>query len=138
MPASGRPILPSLTRITRPFWTGGADGQLLIARCARCGYWIHPPAPVCPQCWSRDVSPQAVSGRGVVYTYTVNYQPWTEVMPPPYVVALIDLDEQPALRLVSNVVGCDPEAVHAGMPVEVLFEPQEDVYLPIFRPVTQP
>jgi hypothetical protein len=78
-----------------------------------------------------------VSGRGVVYTYTVNYQPWTEVMPPPYVVALIDLVEQPALRLVSNVVGCDPEAVHAGMAVEVLFEQQEDVYLPIFRPVAQ-
>ena len=51
----------------------------------------------------------------------------------PYVVALITLDEGP--QLMSNVVGCAPETVHIGMPVEVTFEDwTEEISVPKFKP----
>ena len=63
---------PLITDDNRDFWTGGRDGELRIVRCNDCGYYIHPPSPRCPQCLSDDVAPHAVSGRGSVYTFTVN------------------------------------------------------------------
>jgi len=128
--------LPALDALNRAFWTGGADGKLLIARCSDCGYWLHPPGPVCPQCLSRDVAPQPVSGRGVVYACSVNHQLWHPAFPPPYAVALVELDEQPLLRLVTNIVDCDPSDVRSGMRVAVRFEQVEDVHIPLFHPVT--
>src|SRR5579884_3382569 len=119
--------LPELDAWNRAFWTGGAEGRLLITRCGGCGYWIHPPGPVCPECLSREVAPQAVSGRGAVLTFTVNHQPWHPAFPPPYVIALVELEEQERLRLVTNLVDCDLGALRSGMPVEVGFEQVEDV-----------
>jgi uncharacterized protein len=127
-------VLPRITGENKHFWCGGAEGKLQLLRCASCGYYIHPPAPLCPQCRDRDVEPQAVSGRGTVFTYTVNHQPWNPTMPERYAIALVALDEQPSLRLVANLVECDVDDVHIGMPVEVCFEQHDEVYLPMFRP----
>ncbi|HXA28417.1 MAG TPA: Zn-ribbon domain-containing OB-fold protein [Candidatus Angelobacter sp.] len=130
--------LPELDLWNRAFWTGGAEGRLMIARCASCGYWLHPPGPVCPECLSREVGAQEVSGRGTVNTFTVNHQPWHPAFATPYVIALVELDEQPQLRLVTNLVDCDPAQLRIGMPVEVCFEQVEDVFIPLFRPVGEP
>ncbi len=122
-----------LTAETRPFWTGGAVGELRISRCADCSLYFHPPAPVCRHCASRNVAPVAVSGRGQVVACTVNHQPWTPELADPYLVAIIELDEQKGLRLMSNIIGCDPESVQVGMPVTVTFEHVEDVWIPLFE-----
>jgi uncharacterized OB-fold protein len=124
-----------LTAETRPFWTGGAVGELRIHRCSACECFFHPPAPVCPRCASFAVTPTAVSGRGRVVACTVNRQAWTAELAEPYSVAIIELAEQPGLRLLSNVVGCDPEAVEVGMLVKVVFEAVEDVWIPLFERV---
>jgi uncharacterized OB-fold protein len=78
------------------------------------------------------LSPAAVSGGGIVYSFTVNYQHWVPDTYP-YVIAIVELDEQPGLRLTSNIVGCALDDVQVGMRVEVTFEPVEDVWLPLFR-----
>jgi uncharacterized OB-fold protein len=127
--------LPLITPETAAFWQGGQAGRLMIHHCGHCSRWFHPPAPVCPRCNSLDVAPTAVSGRGRVATFTVNHQAWTPALTQPYVVAIVDLDEQPGLRLLSNVVGMPPEQVHIGVPVQVRFEQHEDVWLPLFEPV---
>ncbi len=57
------PDSPAITDRNEPFWTGGADGELRFQRCQECGYWIHPPTPVCPMCLSKDLAYEAVSGR---------------------------------------------------------------------------
>ena len=44
------------------------------------------------------------------------------------------LAEDPAVRLTTNIVGCDPDEVHIGQEVTVRFEQQEDVWLPLFEP----
>jgi len=71
-----------------------------------------------------------------VHTFTVNHHPWVPGFDPPYVVAIVELDEQTGLRLMTNIVGCAVEEVEIGMQVEVCFEALEDGgWLPLFKPV---
>lgn len=131
-------VLPQLTERNRPFWTGGGAGELRFLRCDACGYFVHPPAPVCPRDCGRALTWTAVSGKAHVATFTVNHQPWLPGPAVPYVVAIVEIVEQPTVRLMTNIVGCAPEAVRIGMPVRVVFEhhadPDGDVWLPLFEP----
>lgn len=127
-------VLPRLTDDNRHYWTGGEHSELRVLRCQQCGYWIHPPSPVCPECLSKDVQPEATSGTGTVATYTVNHQPWYPGLDPPYVVAMVELDDQPTVRITTNIVGCAVEDVRIGLPVQVVFEQYDDVWLPFFQP----
>jgi uncharacterized OB-fold protein len=79
-----------------------------------------------------------VSGRATVATFTVNHQPWIPGFDPPYVVAMVEIEEQPSVRLTTNIVGCRPEEVRIGMPVQVLFEHHDDVWIPLFEPARGP
>jgi uncharacterized protein len=125
-------LLPSLNQYNRDFWTSGRDGVLRIQKCSHCRYYIHPPAPVCRRCKAMSgLNPVAVSGAATVVTYTINYHPWAEGQDP-YAMALVQLDEQDDLRLVTNVVGCPVEEVSIGMRVRAVFEKVEDVYVPMF------
>ena len=89
---------------------------------------------MCPSCLGRDHAREAVSGRGQVVTFTINHQPWNPTVEVPYVIALVELDEQTGLRLATNIVGCRPEHVRIGMRVRVTFIEREDVWLPLFEP----
>ena len=129
--------LPALTRETAPFWTGGAQGQLLIQRCNSCGLYQHPPLPLCSACRTETVAPAVVSGKGKVKTFTVNHQAWLPGLDEPFVFAAIELDEQAELYVFSNVLG-DPHAVTSGMRVAVCFEHHEDVWLPQFEADLEP
>jgi len=136
-PAIPGRMLPKLHDHNRAFWTGGADGRLLISWCTQCESWVSPPAGDCPDCGGALVA-RPVSGRGTVFTYTVNHQPFNPDVPVPYVIAIVQLDEQPDLRIASNIVDCEPDSVHIGLAVEVRFEPQdvdgESVFVPVFAP----
>lgn len=123
---------PAVTERTGPFWTGGARGELLIQRCQACGRWAHPPLPMCPACHSRDVAPEPVSGRGTVWSFTINRYPWSPGIRPPYVLAEVELEEQPGMRLLTSIVDCDDVAI--GMPVSVRFEPAGEAWIPVFAP----
>jgi uncharacterized protein len=125
-------ILPELDETNHAFWTGGADGQLLVMRDQQTGRWVHPADP--SDVASGRVRPEPVSGQGTVFTYTVNAQQYHPDVPPPYVIAIVVLDEQDDLRLPTNIVGCEPDEVRVGMPVEVVFEQHGHVHVPLFRP----
>lgn len=128
--------LPVVDEVERPFWTGGDDGTLLVTRCRACRRWQHPPAAACASCGG-PTAPEPVSGRGTIFTFTINRHAFNPQVPPPYVVALVELDEQPDLRLVTNIVGCDePDELACGQPVAVAFERHGDRHVPVFRPVS--
>ena len=91
-------VLPRVDDENEHFWTGGEAGELRFLRCQDCGWWIHPPSPICAECLSRNIAVEAASGRGVVHTFTVNHQPWIPGFDPPYVVAIVELVEQAGLR----------------------------------------
>jgi acetyl-CoA acetyltransferase/uncharacterized OB-fold protein len=127
-------LLPELTPANRAFWTSGEDGTLRIDGCADCGALVHPPAPVCQVCRSTNRTSVPVSGRATVIGFTVNHHPWLPGFDPPYVIANVVLDEDPHVRLTTNIVGCEPDEVRVGQRVEVRFEQHEDVWLPLFAP----
>jgi uncharacterized OB-fold protein len=127
-------ILPRVTDRNRHFWTGGEVGELRFLRCRNCGYYIHPPTPICPKCHSKELAPEAVSGRATLFTYSVNHQPWMPGPELPYVVAIVSIPEQDDLRLTTNLVDVEPDHVRIGMPLEVTFVRYEDVWIPLFRP----
>ena len=130
--------LPQVTLASAGFWASGEDGVLRICECADCGRRFHPPGPVCRGCRSRSVSLTPVSGRATVVAVSVNHQAWLPGFPPPYAVAVVALAEDDRARLTTNVVGCEPEDVHIGMPVKVRFEQlgeeTDRIWLPLFEP----
>jgi uncharacterized OB-fold protein len=134
-PEAAKPfrLLPELTDDNRHYWTGGEHGELRFLRCADCGYWIHPPAPRCPKCLSKNVKVEAASGDGVIHAFTVNHQPWYPGLDPPYVIAIVSLPEQDGLRVTTGIVGSESDDVRVGLPVRVRFEQYEDVWLPFFE-----
>ena len=131
-------ILPELTDRNRHFWQGGRDGELVFLRCQQCGYYMHPPIPICPRDGSKDIVPESVSGRATLASFTVNHHQWIPGFDPPYVIGLVAIVEQPELRLTTNIVNCPIESVRIGMDVQVTFEHREDVngdvWLPLFEP----
>jgi len=118
------------------YWDAAARGQLAVQRCATCGAWHYPPVRACPRCQGEDLQPTEVAGSGTVYTFVVVRQAFDPAFAAdlPYVVAMVALDEDPGLRLLTNIVGVAPEQVRVGMPVRVAFEQRDGVHLPVFRP----
>src|SRR3954447_1025219 len=131
-------ILPRLTDHNRDFWQGGERGELVFWRCQDCKFYIHPPQPICPRCHSKNLATEPVSGRAIVATYSVNYQPWMPGPELPYVVAIVEIVEQPSVRLTTNLVNCAIDDLRVGMPVRVTFEhhPDDagDIWIPLFEP----
>jgi uncharacterized OB-fold protein len=125
--------LPALEADSRFFWEAAAQGRLAIQRCA-CGRYQHPPLPRCTLCGSEALATEPVSGRARVASFTVNHQPWRPGLPVPYVFAAVELEEQAQLHVFTNIIGCPPDEVTIGLPVEVQFEPHGDLWLPMFRP----
>jgi uncharacterized protein len=129
-------MLPSITDRNRHFWTAGSDGALHILRCQDCRHWIHPTHEACPACQSTNLGPEPTTGRGTVFTYTVNRHPYNPAVPVPYAIAIVELGDQPGLRFTTNIVNIDPERIEIGMHVRVAFERYDDIFVPVFEPAT--
>ena len=126
--------LPALLPWSQWYWTSGEDGILRIQRCDDCGTLVHPPSPTCPTCRSSASSPQEMSGLGTVIGVTVNHQQWLPGFEPPYVIANVALDDDPAVRITCNLVDVAVNDVRIGQEVKVSFEHHDDVWIPVFTP----
>ena len=138
MPDSPSRPLPAVTPWNEHFWRGGEHDRLQLNRCTDCRSWLHPPKPACTECGSMNVGVDATSGLATVAAYTVNHQQWFPGFDPPYVVAIVELDDDPSVRLTTNLVNCAIDDVAIGMPVQVTFDHQDDVWIPLFEPRNQP
>jgi len=128
--------LPIVDGDSRKYWEACRENKLLIQRCEDCGKHIFYPRALCPHCHSDRVQWVEASGRGKVYSYTINRRPAFPGFAgeTPYVVALVELEE--GVRMISNVIGVEIGDVRIDMPVEVVFEKATDEFtLPKFRPV---
>jgi len=134
-------ILPDVEdEDAKPFWAGTARGELLVQKCSDCGRMRIPPRPMCPQCRSLANEWVPLSGKGRVWSFVVPHPPllpaFTELAP--YNVIAVELDEDPSLRLIGNLVKSadgainevDPHAIQIGEAVRVVFAKVEDVHLP--------
>ncbi len=126
-----------ITKDNTAHYRGLLRRELLINRCQQCGLWRHPPRPICPACWSRDVRPTAVSGRGVVYLLIFLHQgPPAEGIDysTPHPVATIELAEQPGLRYTSTLVGMDRSEMQIGREVQLSWIDRGGKPVPAFGP----
>jgi uncharacterized OB-fold protein len=130
---SDKPV-PAITDYNREYFEGCAAGELRIRNCRACDSKFRFAHAWCPQCWSVDLTWETASGRAKVTHFTVVHQAPSAAFQAeaPYVLALVELAE--GVRMMTNVVDCDPQTVHVGMPVLVAFEQRGEVSLPVFSP----
>jgi uncharacterized OB-fold protein len=136
------PVLPALSvqrnPHTEPFWAAAREGRLAVPRCKECGTFSMPPKGFCPSCRSQEYEFVTLSGRAVLYTYSVVRHAVIPALSEyvPYVLAVVKLPDAADLKFVTNVVECDVDQIKIGQELEVVFHDQgEGVTVPRFRPV---
>lgn len=116
-------IPPAVTEETEQFWAAATEGRLVVERCQSCGAESFPPRGMCRSCRGRTMSPTEITGRGRVYSYTVNYQRWLPDLEVPYAIVLVEFPDHAGVRVMGRLRGCPPEEVAVDMEVEIGFEP---------------
>lgn len=126
--------LPAWTALTQPYWDAAKRGTLVAQYCRPCARYQFYPKPLCTACWGSELEWRPLSGRGKVYSYSiVRRAPSPAFGVGPYVVALVDLDE--GIRILTNIVGVQPESVAIGQAVAATFEARGDTAVPVFAPL---
>lgn len=127
---------PQPTQLSRPFWDACRDERLVVQRCSSCQQCFFIPSAFCPACLSTAYEWIESAGLGRIVTFTVVWRPPTPAFDPPYVVAIVHLDE--GYDMFSNVVGTAPDQVTIGDRVRVRFSAASaDVTLPFFEIITE-
>ncbi len=103
------------------YWAAAAQGRLTVPRCNSCATYVWFPRSRCPACGEGTLEPVEVSGDGVVYSFTVNRRPAGVFKDAgAVVIAYVELAEGP--RVLTNLVGMDPQSIHIGQPVRAVVE----------------
>lgn len=127
--------LPHIDEEMRPWWEAAQRHELYIQKCRDCGDLRFHPRALCPSCLSSKTEWVHCSGRGKVYTFTVTNQNAAAGFRDslPYLLAWVELDE--GLKLLTNIVDCQPTQLKIDLPVEAVFEDvTPEVALLKFRP----
>jgi len=134
-----RPLPSPITPEAQPYWDGLKENKLMLPKCDDCGKPFFYPRVLCPNCHSRNISWMQASGRGKLYSFQIAHRSLNRAFKVelPCVMAMIELEEGP--RVLSNLINIepDPNVVKCDMPVEVVFEKQnDDITLTLFQPAT--
>ncbi|MPZ60926.1 MAG: hypothetical protein GEU93_06450 [Propionibacteriales bacterium] len=135
--AATKPI-PTLRGEEKVYFEEAKNGRLVYQLCRDCAQRIFYPRTVCTNCMSENLEYVASAGKGTIYSFTTLHVPGHPEFADdvPYTVVLVDLEE--GVRVLADLVDCDPDDVKVGMSVEVLFEAvTEDFTVPRFRPSAQ-
>lgn len=130
---------PMVDKYSLPWWEACSGHRMTAQRCTNCNHSQLPPAPICSECRENSFELTELSGKGTLYTYSAVHQPVSMEQSLPFVIAVIELDVSGTacknpVRLMSNLVDCDPEQLEIGQPVEVVWETMSDmVSVPRFR-----
>ena len=121
---------------SEPYWNACNEERLVMQRCEHCRRFRWHPSPRCEDCGSERYGWAVLSGRGTINTWTVVTHPVhpAAVEKVPYIVVIVELEEQAGLQMVSNLIDCDANAVAFNQPVEVDFIAHANGQkLPVFR-----
>lgn len=133
----GERPLPVSDELSRHYWDGAREGKLVLLRCPACSMFVHPPVrESCPGCRHEGLQPAEASGRGSVYSWSVMHSGGNPGFEDelPYVVLVVELDEQRGLITIGNLVDGTAADLAVGTPLEVTFEQVDDeVTLPQWR-----
>lgn len=62
---------PGIAALTEPYYEALQRGELLVQHCKACGQNIMYPRHLCPFCYESDLTWVAVSGAGVLHSFTI-------------------------------------------------------------------
>ena len=117
----------------KAYYRGLLQRRLMLNRCQRCQAWHHPPKASCPTCWSWEVSPTEVAGKGQVYLFSfLNGLPAQDNPAEPFPVVAVELAE--GVRFTSTLVNCPKAEIEIGMPVELTWIERNGAPFPAFQP----
>lgn len=125
---------PANNPITEPYWSGTKDKILLLQRCRSTGKFQFFPRATSIHDLGAEIEWIEASGKGKIYSYSIQYRPANPTMGDkvPYIVALVELEE--GIRLMTNIVGCEPDEVNINDPVKLTWEKLSDGrHLPLFE-----
>ncbi len=116
---------PVPDELDKLFWDACNEGRLVVQNCYACKRLQHPPQPKCAQCgesWALEWQP--VSGRGKIFSYGVVYDTPVTVLQvdQPFNLAVIALDDDPGIKMLSHLPGVPVDEVPVGASVRVEFE----------------
>ena len=116
---------PVADESSQSFWDACNEDRLVIQNCSACNRMQHPPEPTCRNCGSADnLGWREVSGRGKIYSYGVVHD--CPIAPlqadQPFNVAVIELEDDPDIKMYSHLPGTPVDEVPIGGSVQVEFE----------------
>jgi uncharacterized OB-fold protein len=129
--------------LTAPYFAHAARGELAVPRCDDCGRYVWYPAEQCPACEGASMRWTVLSGRGTLFAWAVVQRAFLPAFADqvPFVTALVALEEDPFVRIVSYVVDAEPAALVADRPLVAVFRPlsfptvpDKSVVVPMFTP----
>lgn len=125
--------LPQPTPLTQPYWDAARQHRLVMPR-RNDGTFFWYPRALAPGTLEDDFEWVEVSGRGRLYSFTVDRRGTAPAFAPlaPYVIGIVELEEGP--HVTANIVDCPIEEVRCDMPLEVVFEDLDGATLVNFRP----
>jgi uncharacterized OB-fold protein len=131
------PPVPERSALTAFYWDAVDAHRLDLLRCRGCGHFVHYPRPICPRCLDTDLAPEPISGRGSLYSYCevlqASHPYFFDKLP--YLIGVIDIEEEPGVRLPTGLVDCTRDDLRCGIPMEVVFRDLTPILtLPYFRP----
>ena len=133
-PSVPKPV-PNPDGLNADFYAHCAKGTLCFQRCKSCGTWRHLPRDMCAKCGSPEWEWSPSSGLGRIYSWTVTHRALHPAFAGdvPYAVVIVELEE--GVRMVSGLRGLPPEKLELDLPVEVELERVSDeVAIPYVRP----
>ncbi|GAA3947091.1 OB-fold domain-containing protein [Microbacterium soli] len=122
------------------YWEHARKGELVIQGFEGTDFVQFPPNDRAERFdIDSEAVPVRVSGNGTIYSFSVLHQAFHPAFAEdlPLVLALVELDDHPGIRILTNILEAKPEEVSIGMPVEVVFEDRGEYTLPQFRPTQQ-
>ncbi len=117
---------PRISSDDKEYWDGLKQNKLLVRQCNKCGKITRADRKFCPDCLSDDYKLNEVEPKGTIYSFVVFHKPFHKSFEDkvPYVVATIDLDC--GVRILANIINCEPTDVKCAMRVSGIYEPQEN------------
>lgn len=131
-------LQPEASAASEHFWEATKQRRYLVQWCGACTRPIFYPRDVCPYCLGAEhLAWRESKGTGTVHAVSVQHRPANPTMTDrvPYAVALVDVDD--GIRVMTNIVNVEPDAVAVGDAVRLTWEELPDGRnLPLFEPAT--
>ncbi|WP_214104152.1 Zn-ribbon domain-containing OB-fold protein [Acrocarpospora catenulata] len=129
-----------ITHDNLDIYLGRLERRLLVKRCRACDRYHEPPRSFCPDCLSGDVAAAPVSGAGRVVLFSrvhtgpagfgIDYAAG-------HPIAVVELREQPGLRLSGQFVTPDGRDARLDERVELVWIDRADGPTPAFVPSSE-